>query len=164
MWWSTSLLCFGCRFHRCAWSRLCSTVEASQWHLVWLFLGRVHRYTARVPPPSGRGRGGGDAGSLLPGVLPPELVASYARAWSDTPCRQLFVPQTPHALPNNTTHNITRRQRQRERKTERQRERQRKKTRQEKTREDDTRQEGKKTRRKEKKRKERREKREERRD
>ena len=23
------------------------------------------------PPPSGRGRGGGDAGSLLPGVLPP---------------------------------------------------------------------------------------------
>ena len=49
------------------------------------FLGRVHRYTARVPPPSGRGRGGGDAGSLLPGVLPPELVASYARAWTDTP-------------------------------------------------------------------------------
>ena len=35
------------------------------------FLGRVHRYTARVPPPLGRGRGGGDAGSLLPGVLPP---------------------------------------------------------------------------------------------
>ena len=49
-----------------------------------------------VPLPSGRGRGGGDAGSLLPGVLPPELVASYARAWSDTPCRQLFVPHTPH--------------------------------------------------------------------
>ena len=24
-----------------------------------------------APPPSGRGRGGGDAGSLLPGVLPP---------------------------------------------------------------------------------------------
>ena len=24
-----------------------------------------------VPPPSGRGRGGGDAGSLLPVVLPP---------------------------------------------------------------------------------------------
>ena len=37
-------------------------------------MGRVHRYTARVPPPSGRGRGGGDAGSLLPGVLPPNLV------------------------------------------------------------------------------------------
>ena len=35
------------------------------------FLGRVHRYTARVPLPSGRRRGGGDAGSLLPGVLPP---------------------------------------------------------------------------------------------
>ena len=28
-----------------------------------------------LPPPSGRGRGGGDAGSLLPGVLPLELVA-----------------------------------------------------------------------------------------
>ena len=38
-----------------------------------------------VPPPSGRGRGGGDAGSLLPGVLPPELAASHARAWTDTP-------------------------------------------------------------------------------
>ena len=35
------------------------------------FKGRVHSYTARVPPPSGWGRGGGDAGSLLPGVLPP---------------------------------------------------------------------------------------------
>ena len=35
------------------------------------FLGRAHRYTARVLPPSGRGMGGGDAGSLLPGVLPP---------------------------------------------------------------------------------------------
>ena len=29
-----------------------------------------------VPPPSGRGRGGGDAGSSLPGVLPPNLVHS----------------------------------------------------------------------------------------
>ena len=38
-----------------------------------------------VPPPSGRGRGGGDAGSLLPRVLPPELAASHARAWIDTP-------------------------------------------------------------------------------
>ena len=35
-------------------------------------------YTGTRPgvlPPSGRGRGGGDAGSLLPGVLPPELGA-----------------------------------------------------------------------------------------
>ena len=39
------------------------------------------------PPPSGRGRGGGDAGSLLPGVLPPELGASHARARTDSPCR-----------------------------------------------------------------------------
>ena len=50
-----------------------------------LFLGCVHRYTARVlPPPSGRGRGGGDAGSLLPGVLPPELVASQALGRTDS--------------------------------------------------------------------------------
>ena len=28
-----------------------------------------------VPPSSGRGRGGGDTGSLLPGVLPPQLGA-----------------------------------------------------------------------------------------
>ena len=40
----------------------------------------------------------GDAGSLLPGVLPPELVASSARARTDSPCRQLLVPH------NNTTH------------------------------------------------------------
>ena len=36
------------------------------------FLGpctQVHGHG--FPPPSGRGRGGGDAGSLLPGVLPP---------------------------------------------------------------------------------------------
>ena len=59
------------------------------------FLGRVHRYTARVHPPSGRRRGGWDAGSLLPGVLPPELVASYARARTDSPCRQSFVPPPP---------------------------------------------------------------------
>ena len=37
-----------------------------------------------VPPPSGRGRGGGDAGSLLPGVLPPELVASQALGRTDS--------------------------------------------------------------------------------
>ena len=47
------------------------SVEALQFESGLSFLGRVHRYTARVPPPSGRGRGGGDAGSLLPGVLPP---------------------------------------------------------------------------------------------
>ena len=49
-----------------------------------LFLGRAHRYTARVPPPSGRGRCGEDAGSLLPGVLPPELVASQALGRTDS--------------------------------------------------------------------------------
>ena len=51
------------------------------------FLGRVHRYTVWVPLPSGWRRGGGDAGSLLPGVLPPELGASHARARTDSPCR-----------------------------------------------------------------------------
>ena len=37
-----------------------------------------------VPPPSGRGRGGGDAGSLLPGVLPPEFGASQALGRTDS--------------------------------------------------------------------------------
>ena len=36
------------------------------------------------PPPSGWGSGGGDAGSLLPGVLPPELVASQALGRTDS--------------------------------------------------------------------------------
>ena len=42
----------------------------------FFFLGRVHRYTARGSPVIRAGRGGRDAGSLLPGVLPPELGAS----------------------------------------------------------------------------------------
>ena len=85
------------RFHRCAWSRLCSILwTLCSFCLACLFFWAVYTGTRPgVPPPSGRGRGGGDAGSLLPGVLPPELVASYARAWSDTPCRQLLVPHTP---------------------------------------------------------------------
>ena len=39
----------------------------------WLgFLGPCTQVHGQgFPPPSGRGRGGGDAGSLLPGVLPP---------------------------------------------------------------------------------------------
>ena len=55
-------------------------------------------YTGTRPgvlPPSERGRGGGDAGSLLPGVLPPELVASSARARTDSPCRESSEPPTP---------------------------------------------------------------------
>ena len=51
----------------------------------WVFLGpctQVH--DQGFPPPSGRGRGGGDAGSLLPGVLPPELVASQALGRTDS--------------------------------------------------------------------------------
>ena len=56
-----------------------------------------------VPPPSGRGRGGGDAGSLLPGVLPPELGASSARARTDSPCRESSEPHTPPPPPHTTT-------------------------------------------------------------
>ena len=62
------------RFHRCAWSRLCSTLwRLGSFSLASLFFfGTVYTGTRPgVPPPSGRGRGGGDAGSLLPGVLPP---------------------------------------------------------------------------------------------
>ena len=41
---------------------------------------------ARVCPRHQGGEGGGgDAGSLLLGVLPPELAASHARAWIHTP-------------------------------------------------------------------------------
>ena len=36
------------------------------------------------PPPSGRGRGGGDAGSLLPGVLPPNSMHAYAFISTET--------------------------------------------------------------------------------
>ena len=50
------------------------TLEAPQLALIdWLVFvepcTQVHGQG--FPPPSGRGRGGGDAGSLLPGVLPP---------------------------------------------------------------------------------------------
>ena len=40
-------------------------------HRLACFLGPCTLVHGQVPPPSGRGRGGGDAGSLLPGVLPP---------------------------------------------------------------------------------------------
>ena len=53
------------QLHRC-----CSSVDGLA------FLAVYTGTRPGVPPPSGRGRGGGDAGSLLPGVLPPELVAS----------------------------------------------------------------------------------------
>ena len=62
---------------------------------VSFFLGRVHRYTAKVPLPSGRGRGGGDAGSLLPGVLPPKLGALRRVAGQTPSCSQSSVPPPP---------------------------------------------------------------------
>ena len=37
----------------------------------WVFRAVYTGTRPGFPPPSGRGRGGGDAGSLLPGVLPP---------------------------------------------------------------------------------------------
>ena len=48
------------QLHRC-----CSSVDGLT------FLAVYTGTRPGVPPPSGRGRGGGDAGSLLPGVLPP---------------------------------------------------------------------------------------------
>ena len=50
---------------------------------MWLF-ARLRAFFA-LRPLGRRVPGGGDAGSLLPGVLPPELDASHARAWTDTP-------------------------------------------------------------------------------
>ena len=66
--------------HTClGWSRQCSFCGFRSWHCsgqvddmpagVSFFLA-VYTQPG-VPPPSGWGRGGGDAGSLLPGVLPP---------------------------------------------------------------------------------------------
>ena len=46
------------------------------------------------PPPSGRGRGGGDAGSLLPGVLPPELGACIVGAYGETHTSYLIIRTT----------------------------------------------------------------------
>ena len=44
------------------------------------------------PPPLGRRRGGGDAGSLFPGVLPPELICMHAVVWINTP----LLSSCPH--------------------------------------------------------------------
>ena len=64
------------RFHRCAWSRLCSIL----WRLCSLSLaclfGPCTQVHGQAFPRHQGGEGvAGDAGSLLPGVLPPELVA-----------------------------------------------------------------------------------------
>ena len=46
--------------------------SCSSWRDGKAFLGPCTQVHGQgFPPPSGRGRGGGDAGSLLPGVLPP---------------------------------------------------------------------------------------------
>ena len=52
--------------------------------------------------------GGGDAGSLLPGVLPPELGASRNEPGQTRRCLQLFVPHTPHThhAPHTTHHTV----------------------------------------------------------
>ena len=109
------------QLHRC-----CSSVDG------WLFWAVYTGTRPGVPPPSGRGRGGGDAGSLLPGVLPPELGASRNEPGQTRRCLQLFVPHTTHTTQHNTQHNTqhhteteteTDRNRERQRETERQRKR-----------------------------------------
>ena len=64
------------------------------------------------PPPSGRGRGGGDAGSLLPGVLPPNSVHArdalsteirHQHAVRTTTTTTTHPPTTTHHTPH-TTH------------------------------------------------------------
>ena len=60
--------------------------------LAFRFLGPCTQVHGRADPRHQGGKGGGgDAGSLLPGVLPPELGASSARAWTDTPCCESSV-------------------------------------------------------------------------
>ena len=93
-------------------SCICTTAEVSAVadHGV---TGRLFRaaYTGTrpgVPPPSGRGRGGGDAGSLLPGVLPPELVAcvgAYRQRHVSYITSEPQPPQPPQSpQPPHTTH------------------------------------------------------------
>ena len=65
------------------------TVEVPQFVSGLSFLGRVHRYTARVAPAIRAGRGGGDAGSLLPGVLHP--IRCIARTCQDRLAVSLII-------------------------------------------------------------------------
>ena len=59
------------------------------------------------PPPLGRGRGGGDAGSLLPGVLPPEFVASVVWHGQTRRVLNLSYHSHPHHTTNHTTNQHT---------------------------------------------------------
>ena len=84
----------------------------------------------------------GDAGSLLPGVLPPELVASHARAWdrhavtlmigtTDTTC----ALHTHNITHNTNTQHHTETERQRETEQEHRNREREEKTKEKKTRE-----------------------------
>ena len=62
----------------------------------WVFLGVCTQVHGQGSPPSGRGRGGGDAGSLLPGVLPPELDACLCGLIDrDMPATHVSKPPPP---------------------------------------------------------------------
>ena len=105
MWWSTSLLCCCYRFHRCAWSRLCSILwRLCSLSLVCLFWAVYAGTRPGVRRPSGRGRGGGDAGSLLPGVLPPNQLHSTHAPGQTRRVVKLSVPPTPPTPPPRRFH------------------------------------------------------------
>ena len=58
----------------------------------------VHRYTARCSPAIRAGKGWRGRRELAPRCSATQLGASSARAWTDTPCCESFVPHAPHAL------------------------------------------------------------------
>ena len=60
-----------------------------------------------LAPPSGRGRGGGDAGSLLPGVLPPESGACATRSYRQRHVRYTIVRTTTTTTTTTTTRRFT---------------------------------------------------------
>ena len=94
-WYSARVAFIGVRIQPmgkvCAFFSVVLVLSAVQLIMVMVsscgaFLWAVYTGTRPgVSPPSGRGKGGGDAGSLLPGVLPPKLGASRAVVWRNTP-------------------------------------------------------------------------------
>ena len=77
---------------------LCSSTGAVRGLTGWLFWVVYTGTRPGVTPPSGRGRGGGDTGSLLPGVLPPNSVHAHAFISTET-CSLYHRPYHHHHLP-----------------------------------------------------------------
>ena len=62
------------------------------------FLGPCTQVHGQGSPAIRAGKGWRGRRELASRCSATQLVASYARAWSDTPCRQSFVPHTPKGV------------------------------------------------------------------